>query len=278
MKTKAQQGTNTRWPGLLARERLPSWPGITLFFTTRLGGERSPGALGELNLGTQVGDLPERVTRNRARVMAAVNMTPDRLRLATQVHGTHLVVAEGEPPVPLPEADGLITRQRGVAVAVLTADCVPVLLADPEAGLVAAVHSGWRGAEGGIMDASVSRMIALGATAERLRAVIGPCIRAPSYVVGSEVRDRFLARHSKNDVFFAPGGESSQFNFDLPGYVAHRLRCGGLASENIHDVELCTYQLESEFYSHRRACHDHAAPCGRQMGAIFIHEDRKSVV
>jgi hypothetical protein len=156
----------------------------------------------------------------------------------------------------------------GLAIGVSTADCGPVLLADPQARVIGAAHSGWRGALFGVVEATVAAMERLGAARERIRAALGPMIRQPNYEVGPDLIARFAAEDPGSAGFFAPAQRPEHALFDLGGYVAARLRRAGIAQ--IEDVGLCTYADPRRFYSYRRATHRAEADYGRHINAIAL--------
>lgn len=248
----------------------PAPPGIGWWFTQRHGGV-SEGGYASLNLGGHVGDDPDRVASNRARLLAALGAPLQRLRLLEQVHGVRVVTWHDDAPAqPPPSADGHVTRQRGLLLGILTADCAPLLLADAEAGVVGALHAGWRGAAAGMVRQGVAAMAALGARVERLHAVIGPCIRQSAYTVGDEVRDAFLRADPEAARWFSPAVERSKHQFDLPGQLLSQLRGMGIASDRLHLTPYCTHEADERFFSHRRASQTGQAPCGRQLAVIQL--------
>lgn len=183
---------------------------------------------------------------------------------AKQVHSPTALTVTGPWPGEMPEADALVTAAPGILVAVVTADCAPVLLADAAAGVVAAAHAGWRGAVDGVIANTVAAMTALGAAPERIVAAIGPTIAAASYEVDAAMRDRFPAGAHR---FFA-AGKPGHWQFDLPGFVAARLRAAGVGT--IADLGEDTYAAPGRFYSFRRATHRGEATGGRQISMIGI--------
>ncbi|MBF0296920.1 MAG: peptidoglycan editing factor PgeF [Magnetococcales bacterium] len=257
---------------LLRGKNFPPLEGVDHFFTTRQGGV-STGNYASLNLGGHVNDHPEAVARNRALLMAALGPQAQELALVNQVHGDRAVVAGMEGAYP--DADAVVTDRPGVVVGVLTADCVPVLFADCQGRVVGAAHAGWRGALAGILDNTLALMETLGARRERIVAIVGPCIHAASYEVDAPFRDRFL-QGTDNKInqayqkFFSNRAQSGILTFDLPGYVHGRLIENGLDALKIFNLEQCTYALDSLFFSHRRATHRGALPCGRQLGGIHL--------
>ncbi len=195
-------------------------------FFTRKGGASS-GVYAGLNCGTGSGDQAEIVAINRARVAEAMGVAPGSLVGVHQVHSADAVTVDG-PTDARPRADALATATPGVALSVLTADCQPVLFADPQAGVIGAAHAGWRGALDGVLEATLAAMEGLGADRGRIAAVIGPTISQAAYEVGPEFLDSFLAEDAQNARFFASGREG-RYQFDLPGYSLARLRRPGSA-------------------------------------------------
>jgi hypothetical protein len=164
-------------------------------------------------------------------------------------------------------ADAMVTRTPGVALSILTADCQPVLFADPEAGVIGAAHAGWRGALDGVLSATVEAMVDLGATRSNILAVIGPTISQRAYEVGPEFFDDFMAENPENARFFA-NGEGDRLLFDLPGLGLHKLRSAGVAEAEW--TGHCTYSDPKRFYSYRRATHEKQADYGRLIACIRL--------
>lgn len=230
---------------------------------TRRGGV-STGAAAGLQCGFGADDDVDSVRENRR--LAAAAVLPGTAAVSVhQVHSPDVVVVE-EPwgDDRRPRADALVTRRPGILLGIVTADCAPVLLADRAAGVVGAAHAGWRGAHGGVLENTVEAMVSLGADRARIAAAIGPCIAQPSY----EVDEGFRARFGGDDArFFAPGAPG-RWQFDLPGYVAKRLRSTGIAAVETlgHD----TYADAERFYSYRRATHLGEANYGRLFSLVGL--------
>ncbi len=242
--------------------------GIRHGYFTRQGGV-SAGIYASLNCGPGSADAKDNVTENRSRVALALEAEPARLLTVRQVHSAQAVVAETRwGAEAAPEADALVTAQPGLAIAVLAADCAPVLLCDPKARVVGAAHAGWRGALSGVVDAVVAEMVGLGAKREQIAAAIGPCISKEAYEVGEEFRERFLAEDPESDGFFAVVEASGEPHFDLPAYVADRLVRAGVLSATA--LGLCTYCDETRFFSYRRSKHHGEPDYGRQISAIVL--------
>ena len=224
-----------------------------------------------LNVGLGTGDDPEAVAENRRRAVAAV--LPPALypnaRLVTnyQVHSAICVVADAWDDDARPQADALVTDRPGLLLGALGADCPPVLLADHAAGVVGAAHAGWKGAFGGVTDATVLAMERLGARRENISAAVGPCIAQVSYEVDEGFRARFLAQGEAHGAFFA-AGRPGHWQFDIEGYVADRLVQFGVG--RVEKLGLDTYAAQERFYSFRRATHRGEPDYGRHIGLIGL--------
>jgi polyphenol oxidase len=253
---------------VLAAENLRGLAGVRHGFFTRQGGV-SDGIYGSLNCGLGSSDDVARVVENRARVAAHLGAAPQNLATVHQTHSaTALVIDRPFARDAVAKADALVTRTPGLVVAALAADCTPVLFADPEAGVVAAAHAGWRGAVGGILEATITTMERLGADRSRIRAAIGPCIGQPNYEVGPEFEAQFLTAAPGNARFFSTPPGKSRAHFDLPGFVGHRLAAAGLT--DIERRSSCTYADEALFFSYRRTNHKGKSDYGRQISAIVV--------
>ena len=253
---------------MLTADSLETLPGIRHGFFSRQGGV-SDGAYASLNCGFGSGDEPDRVAANRGRAMQRLGAPTDRLATAYQVHSDRAAVVETPWRVDeRPRADALVTRTPGLALGVLTADCVPLLLADQEARVVAAVHAGWRGALAGVAERAIDAMTALGARADGIAAAIGPAIEQPSYEVGPDFPDLFVDRDPADQDFFAPAPRNGHFLFDLKGYVARRLALAGI--ERIAGLAADTCAEPERFFSYRRTCLEGGHEYGRLLSAIYL--------
>jgi YfiH family protein len=235
--------------------------GVAHGFLGRVGGVSS-GIHAGLNVGIGSDDDAAAVTENRARATDAV-LPGAKLVTLYQIHSAECVtVREPFDERLRPRADALVTDRPGLALGILTADCAPVLLADAAAGVVGAAHAGWKGALGGVTDATILAMEALGAKRERIAAAIGPCIARASYEVDADFARRFETDDPANERFFAEG-RAGHFQFDLEAYVAHRLAAAGVM--RVAMLGLDTYPHEARFFSYRRATHRGEARYGRQI-------------
>jgi YfiH family protein len=242
-------------------------------FFTRQGGV-SDGLFTSLNCGLGSGDAPEAVAENRRRVAAQLSV--ETLVTCHQVHSADAVVIDASDglapwqPGHGPRADAVATKTPGIALGVLTADCAPVLLLEPEAKVIAVAHAGWRGALSGVTDAAIAAMERLGAARPAIRAAVGPCITQPSYEVGPEFPRPFLEQSAETQDFFAEGDRDGHWQFDLAGYVVRRLRSSGISE--VAAPEHDTYADEARFFSYRRSCHRDEPDYGRCISAIALPE------
>lgn len=240
--------------------------GIRHGFFGRRGGQ-STGDFASLNVSETLGDRPTTVAGNRAAAAGALGFAAPALATMHQVHSVTVLQVTRQPaPGERPEADALVTNVRGLALGILTADCTPILLADPVAGVIGAAHAGWKGAVGGIAEATVDVMVSLGARHDRIVAAIGPTISLPNYEVGPEFASSLLRTHrdAANRVSTPSGGRE---HFDLPGFVFDHLSNTGVAI--VDDLALCTYAEPKRYFSHRYATHK-AIPTGRQISIIGL--------
>ncbi len=247
---------------------LDALPGVRHAFFTRQGGV-STGLFASLNVGRGSSDEEPSVSENRRRAAAHFGQGPEALAICYQVHSPRVVVAEGCALGDVrPEADGVATGAAGVICGALAADCAPVLIADAEARVVAAVHAGWRGALAGVVEAGVAAMTRLGGEPARMVAAVGPCIGPTSYEVGLEFEGRFLEADQANARFFAPGVREAKRFFDLPGFVLGRLAAAGVARAEWIGRE--TVSEEEWFFSNRRAVLRGESDYGRLLSAICL--------
>ncbi len=263
------RGGSTVTAGLLIEAPdLSACAGIRHAFFTRRGGV-SEGDYASLNGGLGSRDDPERVAENRARMCAQLRLPADRLVSLYQIHSAEAVTVEAPfAPAERPRADAMVTRAESLALGIATADCGPILFADPAEGVVGAAHAGWKGALTGVIEATVRAMEALGARRHRIVAVLGPTISQPAYEVGPDFIARFRGEAPGMDRFLGPGTRPDHAQFDLPGFIQARLaeaEVGKAAS-----LDLCTYADAERFYSYRRATHRGEPDYGRLISAIAI--------
>lgn len=247
---------------------LSSVPNIKHGFFTRKGGV-SEGLYASLNCGPGSGDDVETVMQNRARVMAELCMKPEALCVAHQIHSAKAVMVD----TPWhwkasPQADALVTNKPGIALGVLTADCLPILMADSENRVIAAVHAGWKGAFDGVIEAALAAMHQLGADTRYVAATIGPAIAQKSYEVGGEFHARFIQQDIQNERFFMPSSHDGRHLFDLKAYAKQRLERTGIPQINMLANDTCSE--ENAFFSFRRATLRQETVYGRQISAITI--------
>src|SRR5476651_1071383 len=249
----------------LQASTLAELDGVQHRFFTRRGGV-SEGLYSSLNCGYGSGDSPDNVRENRRRVAATFALAEPDLLTLYQIHSTEVLTvgAERWTSPGAPKADGLVTDRPGVVLGVMAADCAPVLFADADARVIGAAHAGWKGALGGVAEATIAAMEKLGARRERLKVVVGPCIGRGSYEVGPELPAPFLAQDEANKGFFKPSPRAGHFIFDLAGYLVRRIaRVGVAATATGHDTLTAT----DDFFSYRRNTLDGVRDYGRGLRA-----------
>jgi polyphenol oxidase len=256
-------------PPFLTSPLLAAVPGVRHAFFTRRGGV-SKGIYDSLNLGRGSRDEPADVGENRRRAAAVFGLGPEALNTCYQVHSARVLTVERSWGEARPQGDGVVTARAGVVCGALAADCAPVLIADGEARVVAAVHAGWQGALAGVVESAVAAMIELGAAPARMIAVVGPCIAQASYEVGLEFPERFEAALPGSARFFAAGAGPEKRQFDLPGFVLSRLN--GAAVSRCEWIGRDTCAESEMFFSNRRAFRRGEDDYGRLLSAIMLEE------
>jgi len=239
--------------------------GLRHGFMSREGGV-SEGIYTSLNCALGSSDRVEHVVENRRRAVQLAGLGTAPLVTCSQIHSAKVVrVTAPWSPESSPDADALVTKQPSIALGILTADCTPVLFADRSAGVIGAAHAGWKGAVGGVLEATLEAMLKLGATHQNIRAAIGPCIHQASYEVGAEFRASVLGTSVWAESCFQDGAPN-HFYFDLPGYVAARLARASL--ENVERVDIDTYTHADTCFSYRRTTHQGGGDYGRSLSVI----------
>ena len=221
-----------------------------------------------LNVGLGSDDNADAVTENRSRIVDAALPGAD-LCTVYQIHSPRVVTVDSPFGDNRPEADAMVTDRPGILLGILTADCVPVLFADSSAGVVGAAHSGWKGSIGGVSEATLDAMEALGAKRDDIICAVGPCIAQKSYEVDDGFFRRFAEDNPANDRFFADG-KLGHYQFDIEGYVAASLAAAGIGK--VECLGQDTYSQPEEFFSYRRTCHKDEADYGRQISVIGLTE------
>lgn len=232
-------------------------PRVRRVLTTRAGGASAP-PYSSFNLGGGVGDDPESVAANRARLAAATQVSPDRLVWMEQVHGRTVAVVDSPRTEAVPVTDGLVTAVPDLVLVVLAADCVPVLLADPEAGVVGAVHAGRQGVRLNIAERAVAAMTGLGAEPERIEALLGPAVCGACYEVPADMQAD-VEKHAPGSARRTRKGTAG---LDLREGLRGQLERAGIA--RIIADQRCTVE-DPDLFSHRR---DQLT--GRQAGLVWL--------
>jgi YfiH family protein len=252
---------------LIRSSDLSAFAHVSHAFFTREGGV-STGIYASLNGGLGSDDAREAVLENRARMEAALGVAPGRMVSVNQVHSPDVVQVTEPFGGERPKADAMVTATPGLGLAVLSADCGPILFADAEARVIGAAHSGWKGSFTAIGEAVLASMEALGARRARVTAVLGPTIGPDAYEVGPEFSARFLDADAGHARFFRPSAREGHALFDLPAFIGDGLRKAGVG--RFVDLGLCTYADAARFYSYRRATHLQERDYGRLVSAIAL--------
>ena len=251
----------------LSSSLLNTHPNLSHGFTTRKGGV-STGLFNSLNAALKKEDNADHVLENRRRIAQHLGARPDHLVTLRQIHSNKVILVDR--PYPCEErqsGDALVTTTPGLLIGIITADCVPILLADPHANVVAAVHAGWKGATSGIIKNTVKSMISVGAKRDNIVAAIGPCIWQASYQVDQGFYDQVTALSTDFAQFFATSSDNSHWQFDLPGFVHHQLCVEDLAGSTPSPAD--TYSDENRFFSFRRKTHRFEPVFGCSLSAIM---------
>jgi hypothetical protein len=251
---------------VLTSPLLAAQGGVRHAFFTRRGGV-SEGVYASLNLGRGSNDRTAHVIENRRRAAAHFGIEADALLSAYQIHSARTLTVDAPWAAGPAEGDALATARPALALGALAADCAPVLIADARAGVVAAVHAGWKGALTGVVASAVAAMTDLDARPAHMVAAIGPCIGPDSYEVGLDFLERFTADAPGADRFFRPGAAADKRLFDLPAFVLDRLAHAGVGQSEW--IGRDTYPDADLFYSNRRALHRGEADYGR-LGSVIM--------
>jgi len=235
-------------------------------FFTRIGGA-SAGIFAGLNCGPGSSDQDDVVQMNRHMVAKSLGVTDENLATLYQIHSPKVITLDAPLTGARPKADAMVTKTKGLALGILTADCAPILFYDRTSRTIGAAHAGWKGALSGVIGAVIRAMEALGADRQTIHATVGPCISQQSYEVGQEFLEAFIAEGMRYSEFFAQG-EGDRYQFDLPRFCLHQLRAEEIGQANWSGH--CTYADEERFFSYRRATHRHEPDYGRQISAIVL--------
>lgn len=244
--------------------------GIKHGFFTRQGGI-SKGLYHSLNVGQSSYDQPEHIAQNRILIAHYFGIEEKNLVTVNQIHSCEVAVIDQSLRSKSLTADALVTTTQNLIIGVLTADCGPILFTDPQAGVIAATHAGWRGSLNGIIEKTISVMEKQGAKRQSITAVLGPCIGPCHYEVTEEFYDQFISCKSKFQKYFAKTDKKNHFYFNLWAFIMDKLQETGVHASCL---EICTYQDEQRFFSYRRTIHRNEPDYGRQISAIMLKNKR----
>jgi YfiH family protein len=233
-------------------------------FFSREGGSSS-GIFKGLNCGFGSTDSSDSVKKNRQLICDTLSINCKNLVSLYQIHSNKVIILKN-PTHNQIKADAMVTQEKGVALGILTADCQPILFAEPYSNVIGAAHAGWKGALSGVVENTIEAMVSLGAKRNRIKAIIGPTISHNAYEVGGEFFDRFILDATENSKFFK-STTGNKMLFDLPAYTLKRLKDAGVTGEWVKE---CTYENSRRFYSYRRSVHNGHADYGRLMSIIAI--------
>ena len=254
-------------PPFLTAQNLADAQGIAHGFFSRIGGI-SEGIYASLNTGPGSNDDADNVVENRRRCVSAIGAPDASLLTAYQIHSADVVIALQPWSGDRPKADAIVTNSPGLALGVLTADCMPWLLADPGAGVIASAHAGWRGALSGVLENTVAAMESIGAKRANIQAALGPCLHQPNFEVGLELMDAFKQRHPWSVQYFAPGEKTEKRQLDLASFGADCLKRVGV--EAIEDLSVCTLAAPDQYFSYRATCRRGEEDYGRNLSVISL--------
>lgn len=236
-------------------------------FFGRVGGQ-STTPFDSLNVSFALGDDPLAVNSNLDAIATHVGVSPQNLCLVRQTHSTDVIgVTSASPRDNRIEADGMVTANKGLALGIQTADCGPVLFADPKNQIIGGCHAGWKGAVGGVVGNTIEAMVKLGAERQHIVAALGPAIRVENYEVGEQFKTDVLAKFPHTGRYFKLPGGAHAPHFDLPKCIMDQLESANLA--DIVDLGICTFANSDEYFSHRKATHLNEKT-GRQLSIIAI--------
>lgn len=247
---------------ILKKHRLS--PKICTYFFDRHGGV-SEGDFAFLNVGLHTGDNQEHVHQNRSLVAQNIDIEEDRLVFLNQIH-SNIVIEAAKAKKNLIDADSMITNQP-LALAIQTADCMPILLAEPSQNIIAAIHAGWKGAFDDIIENSVQAIENKGGSRNHIHAIIGPCIHQASYEVDQKFKDRFLEQSNNYTNLFIPSSRDNHYLFDFPQLGVMKLERSGIQNIIPSKWDTCA---DERFFSHRRASLQNKST-GRIVSVIALH-------
>lgn len=236
-------------------------------FFGRAGGV-STGIYQGLNCGFSSNDIPKNVKVNRQKVSEALGINPAHLINPYQIHSNVCGLVTEAFRKDGPRMDAFVTKSKGLGIAILTADCAPILFADEKNKVIGAAHAGWQGAINGIIENTIECLLKNGADIKEIKAAIGPCISQKSYEVSKDYYENFLRHDKSNERFFILGQTEGKFFFDLKAYCAKRLKSSGIDTIEILSHDTC--ESEDDFFSNRRRNHRNESDYGRNISVIAL--------
>ena len=253
---------------MLKSKKLTRFKNIKHAFFNKLGG-KSTGIFKSLNCGPGSGDNNRNIFRNLTIIRKKIHTQSEKIVLMNQIHSNkfHFIDKTSKKIKNKFEGDALITNKVNLPIAVLTADCAPILIHDEKAKMIAAIHAGWKGAYKGIIAKVISFMIKKGCSTRNITAVIGPCISINNYQVKDDFIKRFIKKDKKNLFFFKKIKNKNYFN--LNKYVHFQLK--SLDIKKIDIIDKDTFNPKNNFFSARRSISRNEADYGRNISIIMIN-------
>jgi len=234
-------------------------------FFSRIGGH-STGIFHSLNTGPGSSDNPAHIESNRALCTNALKA--NHLITLYQIHSATALIIDAPFEGDRPKADAMVTNKPGLMLGILTADCMPFLFVDDNAGVIGAAHAGWRGALSGILDNTIDKMISLGANPDTIKTALGPCLRQPSFEVGMDLVSEFLDHYPASAQFFSAGKNDNKRQFDLASFGRWRLKEKGVST--LDDLNICTLTNHDLYFSYRYSRQQNHDDYGRNLSAIVL--------
>jgi len=252
---------------LIKSKKLTKIKNLKHGFFNSIGG-KSKNIYKSLNCGPGSRDLSSKVKKNLQIVKKKINKSAKDIFLLHQVHGNKFIYIDDKYRLKIkPKADAIITDQKNLPIAVLTADCAPILICDNKKNMIAAIHVGWKGAHKGIIKKVIKFMIKKGCKLENITAAVGPCIAVENYEIKQDFIKKFLKNNTKNKIFFKQIRNKNYFN--LNKYIYSQLK--NLKVKNIDVINKDTFNAKNKFFSARRSISRNENDYGRNISIIMIN-------
>mgnify|MGYP006140810509 CR=1 FL=1 len=238
---------------------------ISFGFFTRNGGY-SKGNFNSLNCNKSSEDTKVKIIKNIKKAQNQLKLNSKFLKTVHQFHSNKVIVINKSNMYKNFKADGLITQERSISIAVLTADCCPIFLFDKDASFISCLHAGWRGAYKNIINGSLKKILKIQQDKKKINVVIGPCINKKNFEVENVFKNKFIKKDKNYKKFFSNSSNKDKSLFDIRALIKYQLLENGI--KNIKNIDLDTYSNKNLFFSHRRSTHQNRLPTGRMINII----------